>query len=122
MRSQGVCSIMQSLSHLGYAQPKLIQAVFYFLAEKERLTYPDPVKAQEKADQEGGYVNLKPKTIFSVGERFALLSLFARLGVRPPHAALSSVLANSLPFMKFCTPEDTANLVQALHAWRWVTH
>lgn len=103
----------------GYAQAKLTQSVFYFLAEKERLTYPDPEKIRE-AEATGAFVNRKPKTIFSVGERFALLSSFAQLGVRPPPETISRVMDNSLHFLKFCSPQDTTNLVQALHSWRRV--
>ena len=81
------------------------------------MTYPDPDKIRE-AEAAGAYVNRKPKTIFSVKERFALLSSFAQLGVRPPPETVTRVIANSLPFLKFFTPQDTTNLAQALHGWR----
>ena len=82
------------------------------------MTFPDPDKIPE-GGEEGGYVNRKPKTIFNVGERFAILSSLAQLGVRPPPQAITRVLQNSVPFIKFMTVEDLSNLVETLHGLRW---
>ncbi len=61
----------------------------------------------------------KRKMVFTISERFALLAVFAQMGVRPPPETLDRVLENSYPVLKHCTPQDLANLTQSLHVWRW---
>ncbi|GAX85241.1 hypothetical protein CEUSTIGMA_g12661.t1 [Chlamydomonas eustigma] len=134
LKGPNVCSIVLSMSRLGYAHPQLTQAIFYFMAEKEQLRYEEVQPRDEDGNimERGDYSNYgfgsdaassppprrKAKSMFSIKERFALLECFARLGVRPPPETVSRALANSFPFLKFSKVEDTSSLVVALHAWR----
>jgi hypothetical protein len=37
MRGQPICALVLALKKLGYAQKKLLQAIFYFMADKVRI-------------------------------------------------------------------------------------
>ena len=92
MKGKEICSIVLALGKANYVQPKLIKAVLSFLSLKEDLTVKEP-RERPGSESEGAVSRpFKPKAIFSAGQRVAILSVLAQLGVRPPPPAMVRIL------------------------------